>query len=292
MIKNLLIAAFCLLGIFSKGQQISLVTAADLPGCQVTRNDTFTGEGLFGYLDGGADLYLEYGFTKLYVDEFLCGKDKITLEVYVMSDAPAAFGIYSVSVSRCMMWNTYASFSCATPYQISAVSGRLYINAMNPSGKQEGMGICDLIVKTVIARNPQETWFAPPMFQQQKLSPFLNTLRFFRGPISINNGIPGWANLFSGIGGDVYTLKIQNQSFSGIIARITFDRDNSMEVFRINAGLNAPGSQLTPVMTGAGIYRSWYKINGTKILFLEGSSATVKITDFVPVSPDIPELQY
>ncbi|MFA6570329.1 MAG: hypothetical protein WCT77_03755, partial [Bacteroidota bacterium] len=35
----------------------------------ITRNDDYDGKSLWGYIDGGADLYLEYGFENLVVQE-------------------------------------------------------------------------------------------------------------------------------------------------------------------------------------------------------------------------------
>jgi hypothetical protein len=41
-----------------------------------------------------------------------------------------------------------------------------------------------------------------------------------------------------------------------------------------------------PTKISDGIYRSWYKINSTKILFMETNSSTASIRDFLPVMPD------
>jgi hypothetical protein len=57
----------------------------------------YEGEGLFLYIDGGADIYHEYGFERVVVQRYgeASGK-KITLEIYEMEDEAAAFGIYSL----------------------------------------------------------------------------------------------------------------------------------------------------------------------------------------------------
>jgi hypothetical protein len=60
----------------------------------------FTKDSLYGYVDGGAEIFLEYGFRNLWVFEFVpdkpaAGGKEITLELYQMSSPAAAFGIFS-----------------------------------------------------------------------------------------------------------------------------------------------------------------------------------------------------
>jgi hypothetical protein len=55
----------------------------------------FTGEGLFEHIDGGADIYFEYGFVKLVTRDYTEGKNAVSLEIYEMKNPSAAFGIYS-----------------------------------------------------------------------------------------------------------------------------------------------------------------------------------------------------
>ncbi len=59
---------------FAIGQQIPEITAEELPGFMLNRNECFDGGSLWGYMNGGADIYLEYGFEKLRVEEF--GNDR------------------------------------------------------------------------------------------------------------------------------------------------------------------------------------------------------------------------
>jgi hypothetical protein len=55
----------------------------------------FSGEQLFDHIDGGADIYFEYGFDRLLVRELTAGEKKVSLEIYRMTDSAAAFGIFS-----------------------------------------------------------------------------------------------------------------------------------------------------------------------------------------------------
>jgi hypothetical protein len=54
------------------------------------------GEDLFLLINGGAEIYHEYGFTQAAVQSYIDDQDRsLNLEIYEMSDPSAAFGIYT-----------------------------------------------------------------------------------------------------------------------------------------------------------------------------------------------------
>jgi hypothetical protein len=60
----------------------------------------YKGEDLFTYIDGGADIYNEYGFRRVIVQDYeSASKKSLTLEVFEMADAAAAFGIFTFKSS-------------------------------------------------------------------------------------------------------------------------------------------------------------------------------------------------
>ncbi len=62
---------------------------------------TVAGEELFTLIDGGADLYFEYGFRQAIAAEYRnAGDQAIKLELYEMSDDAAAFGRYSLAAGN------------------------------------------------------------------------------------------------------------------------------------------------------------------------------------------------
>jgi hypothetical protein len=54
---------------------------------------------LYRYLDGGADVYLDYGLVALVHREFKAGNVDLTVDIYDMGDRLGAFGIYSAERS-------------------------------------------------------------------------------------------------------------------------------------------------------------------------------------------------
>ena len=55
----------------------------------------FAGEALYELVDGGAALYMEYGFVRAYAMRFGREEGRISVEVYEMNGPPEAFGLYS-----------------------------------------------------------------------------------------------------------------------------------------------------------------------------------------------------
>ena len=85
------------------GAQSTLAPRAlsGMSGVESAQNRIFTETSLYGYINGGAELYLEYGFDTLIVTEMTVEGNDLKLEVYRMKDPEAAFGIFSVSRFRC-----------------------------------------------------------------------------------------------------------------------------------------------------------------------------------------------
>ena len=56
----------------------------------------FGGEDLFLYINGGAEIYYEYGFIQVIIQEYRNERDKIiNLELYEMEDPASAYGMYT-----------------------------------------------------------------------------------------------------------------------------------------------------------------------------------------------------
>ena len=73
-------------------------------------------------------------------------------------------------------------------------------------------------------------------------------------------------------------------TYAGLLSRIEFPDLTSMSSFVIQAGLSTSGAT-TPTMAMNNAYRSWYKIDDTKLIYLECSSPDLKLTDIIPEKP-------
>jgi hypothetical protein len=138
MLKSLLISAVLILGFpacFSQlPEDFPSVNKADLPEAKFSSSRTFSGESLYGFIDGGAELYLEYGFSVVSVTEIEYMHGKYKTEIYKMNGPEEAFGIFSVSKYRCQDMPALSEFTCRTKYQLQICKGPYYISIINGTG--------------------------------------------------------------------------------------------------------------------------------------------------------------
>jgi hypothetical protein len=83
-----------LAGLLPAGGEVAGLTQSGTP-------QGYLGDDLFQMIDGGADIYHEYGFRQVLSAEYVDDRGKIIkLEMYEMEDPAAAYGIYSFKVGE------------------------------------------------------------------------------------------------------------------------------------------------------------------------------------------------
>ena len=63
-------------------------------------SNLYIGDDLFTLIDGGADIYHEYGFVKVITQRYESDERYIDVEIYEMKDSSAAFGIFSLQTFK------------------------------------------------------------------------------------------------------------------------------------------------------------------------------------------------
>ena len=185
---------------------LSSMVLAELPGIEITKTRTFTAESLYGYMDGGAELYLEYGFDTLVVTEVVSGGKDIKIEFYCMSDAEAAFGIFSVSRFRCNGGPRLTEHQCRSAYQLQLCKGRNYISIINDTGTDAEQKTANEIAANLI-RNLADPPFDPVLFFEGGTDDeTMKSAVLIRGPLGIYNGIPALIEVLGDVTG--YTALI------------------------------------------------------------------------------------
>lgn len=103
MNKFLTSLLFCVLSLSMIAQDSIVNLLPDvftLPGLQTAGEPkVFIGEDLFEMINGGAEIYLEYGFVKTVSQNYsgITGKSNLRIEIYQMTDPEAAYGIFAFS---------------------------------------------------------------------------------------------------------------------------------------------------------------------------------------------------
>ena len=183
---------------------------------------TYTKESLFGYMDGGAELYLEYGFDRLVVSEIDIGDTEYKVEVYKMNDPEAAFGIYSVSVFRCDTSGHINDYSCQSDYQLQVCKGPYYISIINNSGKSEA---AEQSIKLAIKLQPLiqgNSFVITDFIPVIPIDEDIVKTTLIKGELGLFNGAYSWNDILEGI--ENYTgLVLEGQTKSVLILKFKDD---------------------------------------------------------------------
>jgi len=111
--------------------------------------ERYNKEGLYGHIDGGAEIVLQYGFRDLAVSEFApagaaagpASEKRIILEIYRMTSGEAAFGLYSTKLEGGEKgWPRVGADNWVGFGQANFVKGEFLINILAPDCTDEEIG--------------------------------------------------------------------------------------------------------------------------------------------------------
>ncbi|MBN1154499.1 hypothetical protein JXB12_06205 [candidate division KSB1 bacterium] len=116
----------------------------------------FSGDNLYGHINGGAELFKEYGFEVLRVQTYVRDEQEIGLEVYEMTCPEAALGIYLARKGHATAHPDISSRNTCNNDQLTVVKSRYYLILSNYSGDAEFVPDMVTLVKTALG-NVEET---------------------------------------------------------------------------------------------------------------------------------------
>jgi len=118
---------------------------------------TFTGQDLFNQIDGGAELFLEFGFANLRLQAYARDKAELTLGVYEMESAASALGVYLMKMGRETPFPEIAARNSGEEAQITIVKGRYFVQVDNlgdvPASKAEAAALANAFLAGVAAED-------------------------------------------------------------------------------------------------------------------------------------------
>ena len=121
----------------------------------VDQPERYTGATLYTYMDGGADFYLNQGFSALYVRRYARGNESFIVELYEMKDASAASRIYQSSRRPNAEKELAAGcLASVTPTEILAARGRYYLAVRNEDPLASQSGALNELGRNVLNRLP------------------------------------------------------------------------------------------------------------------------------------------
>lgn len=173
----------CLLALSS----ISLV-AQDI---KIKRERVFTGPALYGFMNGGADLFFEYGVERLTNRNIIYKGEEFTVDVYDMPSPEDAFGIYSIHIFKCTRADTLECINCLSDYQYQTIQGNSYISIVFPSGSAKAKKLVPEVLEKLLppAEDGKKVRF-PRLLQSE--SSYSGRIKYVRGPLSAVNASVGF----------------------------------------------------------------------------------------------------
>lgn len=115
----------------------------------------YTGRELYGHIDGGAELFHEFGFVDLLVASYADSAGRtLDLECYRMEDARAAHAIYLLKCGAETPLAALARRHSASPYQLTLVAGEVFVQVNNPGGDAGRLPAMAALADAVAAERP------------------------------------------------------------------------------------------------------------------------------------------
>jgi hypothetical protein len=146
----------------------------------------FTSADLYGYIDGGAELFFEFGFDQLTLQKYRKGPQEVAVEIYRMTDPVAAAGTYYMKRGKETPDAGFRERHTVSRHQLIFQRHRYYVTVNNLGG---GDGLVPDLVRfgrAVAARLPVNV----PPAELERLPAagrVAGSERLFRGPVALQS---------------------------------------------------------------------------------------------------------
>ncbi len=167
--------------------------------------ERYNKEALYGYIDGGAEIVLQYGFRELAVSRYkpAAGAEttkEIVLEIYRMASGEAAFGFYSIKLEGGEKgWPGIAADNWIGQGQASFVQGDYLVNVLAPECSEKEIGGFTIQIEGRMpgqrTTRPKELSWLP----RDGMVPL--SWHFIKGPLAAQNESPFLDGGFWGFAG-------------------------------------------------------------------------------------------
>jgi len=232
--KKLLLLFTFLLSVYLSAQSFS-----SIPNCRVVEEKQFDGKSLWGHINGGADLYLEYGFKVLNFYDIVIDSSKFRVEIYTMEDNDAAYGIYSLMVFNCNENKNLKIKNCISKYQIQMLAENKYYSIVNEKGTEKEQRLTLLIAEKICESAKQGEVHFPEIFSNKLFENRNTVIRYFKGTLGLQNKFESWADYLADYSDyEVYILSIPLKESKASLGYIKFNTGHFPDIFPIQEGFD------------------------------------------------------
>ena len=195
-----LLACLCLLAgpsaipAADRGGQDSLTTLPPengaVPGwTRDGESQEFAGEDLYVYIDGGAEIYQEYGFRRVVIQDYKDASGRsVSLEIFEMAGPEAAFGIYTFKRSGKGTAVALGAGGDLEDYYLNFWKGRLLVTLTGFDDTAATLAGLQALAKAVDARIPDAAAGPPALVSALPpagLRP--GSVKYLKGLLGLNN---------------------------------------------------------------------------------------------------------
>ncbi|MCK9218897.1 MAG: hypothetical protein M0P47_02465 [Bacteroidales bacterium] len=260
---------FLFIPVFLASQTIFPIDGHDFPDAIVPPSTLYDIDAAWSYLNTGMDLYLEFGFKSVMVQEIIWENAKVKAEVYLMGSPEEAFGIYSLSVIKCQQRDTINPYDCNNQFQYQAAYGNLYILITGESGMEQAKKYFLPVAQILMKKNQQNVLTLPAPFNLSAFKPSRYNLAYLQGPIGLQNCMFPFQDLFLGVRFQMFATLLTQMDLDIYFTRISFQTPGDMLQFLGYAGLMDGNIPVSNTNNNDGLYREYQQVDAQTIYFLQ-----------------------
>jgi hypothetical protein len=263
-------------------QDIPKLKPVDIPDGKILRTRIFDGNSLWGYIDGGADIYLEYGFEKLIAQGIELNKSNFKVEIYKMKDAEAAFGIFSVSHRNSNAAEKISKYSCATKHQAQFALSKFYVSVVNENGTSQEQEAALSLAKLISKKLKGQAVVLPRLFRNGIYSEHKDLLKFVRGNLGIQKAMPEWEGLFDEIKNySMFVLPLDVNDGYVNVAQIDFQNKKEKINFLKKLGMISKEGKPYHEKSLDGKFQAVKEMSSSEVIYLESNLKAEKLKPYM-----------
>ncbi len=176
----------------------------------------YRGDSLYDYINGGAEIYHDYGFAQVIVQDFKNKSGKsISIEIFEMEDTESAFGIYTFKTSTEDRKLAMASDARLSDYYLNFWKGNLLVTITGFDEDEETIKGLQELARAVDAKIKVEGEIPRLVSVLPEEGLYPTSIKYFQGNLGLFNSYPFFSkdvfHLEEGIKGDYkggYTVYI------------------------------------------------------------------------------------
>lgn len=167
---------------------------------KLSKTRTYKASNLYGYIDGGAELFLELGFKQLTVQYYSNGKSELVMDLYEMVSPESALAIYLQKCGKETPIKGINARNSGDKYQIICYKSNYLIVINNSSGNNDYLKDMIFLVNTFIKDKKLKDSPITLLSLLPKKDLKKESILIFRGPYSLSP-------IYTFGEGDIFQLK-------------------------------------------------------------------------------------